>query len=93
VHGFDRLEARLADHYLIDGAGTMGLLLAQLVRRAGAALVDLVNVNHGRLPVALRLGADRAASSADELDRPEGWEVVIDATGAVPAIQDGLDSQ
>lgn len=90
VHGFDRLEAKLADHYLIYGAGTMGLLLVQLARRAGAASVDLVDVKHSRLPVALRFGADRAASSADELDRPEGWEVVIDATGAVPAIQDGL---
>jgi 2-desacetyl-2-hydroxyethyl bacteriochlorophyllide A dehydrogenase len=90
VHGFDRLDLRLADRYLIYGAGTMGLLMAQLAQRAGAAGVDVVDVKHSRLPVAERLGADRTATSADELDRPQGWEVVIDATGVVPAIEDGL---
>ncbi|HYY81730.1 MAG TPA: zinc-dependent alcohol dehydrogenase family protein [Actinomycetes bacterium] len=90
VHGFDRLGAKLADHYLIYGAGTMGLLMAQLARRAGAATVEVVDVNEHRLPVAERLGADRTATSAEELDRPRGWEVVIDASGAVRAIEDGL---
>ena len=32
----------------------------------------------------------RELSNADELDRPRGWDVVIDATGVVAAIQDGL---
>ena len=90
VHGFDRLQARLADRYLIYGAGTMGLLMAQLARRAGAASVDVVDVKENRLPVAKRLGADRTATSADGLDGPGGWEVVIDATGVVGAIEDGL---
>lgn len=30
------------------------------------------------------------AASADERDRPGGWDVVIDATGNAQAIQDGL---
>jgi len=90
VHGFDRLGAKLADRYLIYGAGTMGLLMAQLARRAGAATVDVVDVKESRLPVAERLGADRTVTSADKLDRPQGWEVVIDATGVVAAIEDGL---
>jgi 2-desacetyl-2-hydroxyethyl bacteriochlorophyllide A dehydrogenase len=90
VHGFDRLQAKLADRYLIYGAGTMGLLMAQLAQRVGAASVDVVDVKESRLPVAARLGADRTATSAEELDRPDGWEVVIDATGVVAAIQDGL---
>jgi 2-desacetyl-2-hydroxyethyl bacteriochlorophyllide A dehydrogenase len=90
VHGFDRLGAKLADRYLIYGAGTMGLLMAQLARRAGATTVDVVDVKAARLPVAERLGADRTATSADDLDRGQGWEVVIDATGVVRAIEDGL---
>ena len=90
VHGFDRLQAKLADRYLIYGAGTMGLLMAQLARRAGAVSVDVVDVKESRLPVAKRLGADRTATSADGLDGPGGWEVVIDATGVVGAIEDGL---
>jgi 2-desacetyl-2-hydroxyethyl bacteriochlorophyllide A dehydrogenase len=90
VHGFDRLQAKLADRYLIYGAGTMGLLMAQLARRAGAVSVDVVDVKESRLPVAKRLGADRTATSADGLDGPGSWEVVIDATGVVAAIEDGL---
>ncbi len=36
------------------------------------------------------MGADYVATNADELDRPEGWNAVIDATGAIPAIEDAI---
>jgi len=90
VHGFDLLPRRLGEHYLVYGAGTMGLLMAQLAPHSGAASVSVVDLNEGRLGVAAKLGADAVARTADELGRPEGWEVVIDCTGAVPAIEDGL---
>jgi len=90
VHGLDQVDLRVAGDYLIYGAGTMGLLLAQLARDAGAAGLDVIDTNPTRHPLARRLGADRVAKSADDLDRPHGWDVVIDATGAVPAIEDGL---
>jgi 2-desacetyl-2-hydroxyethyl bacteriochlorophyllide A dehydrogenase len=90
VRGFDQINLRLADSYLIYGAGTMGLMLAQLAAHAGASTLDMVDINRGRFDLALRLGADRVAASAGELEQPRGWDVVIDATGAVPAIEDGL---
>jgi 2-desacetyl-2-hydroxyethyl bacteriochlorophyllide A dehydrogenase len=90
VHGFDQIGVRLADRYLIYGAGTMGLMLAQLARAAGAAAVDMVDKNPARFQLASQLGADRIATSADTYDQSGGWEVVIDATGALPAIEDGL---
>jgi len=90
VHGLDQVEPRPADAYLIYGAGTMGLLLGQLVRQSGASNLDMVETNPARHQLAKRLAADRVAASADELDRPRGWDVVIDATGVVPAIEDGL---
>jgi len=90
VHGFDQINVRLASSYLIYGAGTMGLMLAQLAAHAGASRLDMIDINPGRFDLALRLGADRVAGSADELEQPRGWDVVIDATGAVPAIEDGL---
>ncbi|AKA07867.1 alcohol dehydrogenase [Streptomyces noursei ZPM] len=90
VHGFDVLPRRLGDHYLIYGAGTMGLLMLQLARTAGAASLSVVDINTDRLRVAERLGADATAVSAEELDRPQGWETVIDCTGAIPVIEDGL---
>jgi 2-desacetyl-2-hydroxyethyl bacteriochlorophyllide A dehydrogenase len=90
VHGFDQIDLRLAKSYLVYGAGTMGLMLAQLAAHTGGKTVDLVDTNPGRLDLARRLAADRVATSADELDEPRGWDVVIDATGVVPAIEDGL---
>ncbi|MDQ6877309.1 MAG: zinc-dependent alcohol dehydrogenase family protein [Candidatus Dormibacteraeota bacterium] len=90
VHGFDQVDLRLANSYLIYGAGTMGLMLAQLAARTGGKTVDMVDINPSRFDLARRLAADRVAASADELDQPRGWDVVIDATGAVPAIEDGL---
>ncbi len=90
VHGLDQVDAQVAGDYLIYGAGTMGLLLGQLVKDSGANSLDMVETNPKRHELARRLAADRVATSADELDRPQGWDVVIDATGAVPAIEDGL---
>lgn len=90
VHGLDQIGLRAAGDYLIYGAGTMGLLLGQLAKDSGATSVEIVDTNQNRHELAKRLAADRVATSADELDHPEGWDVVIDATGAVPAIEDGL---
>jgi threonine dehydrogenase-like Zn-dependent dehydrogenase len=68
----------------------MGLMLAQCARDAGASHVDMVELNPKRHDLARRLAADRIERSAAELDRPRGWDVVIDATGVVAAIEDGL---
>jgi 2-desacetyl-2-hydroxyethyl bacteriochlorophyllide A dehydrogenase len=90
VRGFDQIDLKLSRSYLVYGAGTMGLMLAQLAAHAGAKTVDMIDINVSRFDLAKRLAADRVAASADELDEPRGWDVVIDATGAVPAIEDGL---
>jgi 2-desacetyl-2-hydroxyethyl bacteriochlorophyllide A dehydrogenase len=90
VHGLDQVDLKVADNYLIYGAGTMGLLLAQLAKDSGASQLDMVERNPKRHALAKKLAADRIAITADELDRPQGWDVVIDATGVVPAIEDGL---
>ncbi|MFF9894019.1 zinc-dependent alcohol dehydrogenase family protein [Streptomyces longispororuber] len=91
VRGFDVLRARLGAHVLVYGSGTMGLMMLELAKRTGAASVDVVDVNPDRLATARRLGVSAAGASPDELDRPQGWDVVIDATGNAAAIQDGLD--
>ncbi|MFD7920288.1 zinc-dependent alcohol dehydrogenase family protein [Streptomyces sp. NPDC059740] len=90
VHGFNRLPRRPGEHYLVYGAGTMGLMMAALVRRAGAASVSVVDPNTERLAFAESFGVDAVATGADGLGRREGFEVVVDATGVVAAIEDGL---
>jgi 2-desacetyl-2-hydroxyethyl bacteriochlorophyllide A dehydrogenase len=90
VRGYDVLRSQLAAHVLIYGSGTMGLMMLQLAKLTGAASVDMVDINDQRLGTARELGCSQTASTADDLDRAPGWDVVIDATGNEQAIQDGL---
>lgn len=90
VRGYDVLKSQLGSHVLIYGSGTMGLMMLELAKRTGAAAVDVLDLNEERLATARRLGCSSAAATADELDRPQGWDLVVDATGNAAAIQDGL---
>jgi 2-desacetyl-2-hydroxyethyl bacteriochlorophyllide A dehydrogenase len=91
VRGYDVLNnSTLGAEVLIYGSGTMGLMMLELAKRTGVASVDILDVNPARLATAEKLGVSRAAAAADELDRPQGWDFVIDATGNAAAIQDGL---
>ncbi|NYJ73279.1 alcohol dehydrogenase catalytic domain-containing protein [Allobranchiibius huperziae] len=89
IRGWDQLPRRMGDHVLVYGAGTMGLLMAQLAPYAGAASVTVVDVNEGRLQVAADVGIQHRYTNADDADR-DLWDVVIDCTGNVKAIEDGL---
>ncbi|MCW2641892.1 MAG: putative zinc-binding dehydrogenase, partial [Dactylosporangium sp.] len=90
VRGFDVLARNMADNYLIYGSGTMGLMMMELAKRAGAASVSMVDLNPERLETAKLLGCTAAVTAADELDAPRGWDVVVDCTGVAAAITDGL---
>jgi 2-desacetyl-2-hydroxyethyl bacteriochlorophyllide A dehydrogenase len=90
VRGYDVLQQRLGSSVVVYGAGTMGLLMLSLASRAGAVSVDVVDPNGDRLAVAGLIGCSASAAGADELDRGDGWDVVIDATGHPAAIADGL---
>ena len=90
VRGYDILRASLASHYLVYGAGTMGLMMMELAKRAGASTIDVVDLNAARLETARELGCTNAVTDADQLESARGWDVVIDCTGVVAAIEDGL---
>ena len=89
IRGWDVLPRRLGDHVLVYGSGTMGLIMAQLAPRAGAASVSIVDINETRLQTAAEVGIEHRYISADEADRGQ-WDVVIDCTGNLAAIEDGL---
>lgn len=89
IRGYDLLPRRMGDHVLVYGAGTMGLLMAQLAPRSGAASVTIVDINEARLQTARELGVQHVLTSADAAGR-EKWDVVIDCTGNIRAIEDAL---
>lgn len=89
VHGVDILDPKLGDTCLIVGAGTMGLLLLQLVLRAGALRVSVLDLNAERLKRAGKLGAAATATDLASLmaANPLGFDCVIDATGSPHAVE------
>jgi 2-desacetyl-2-hydroxyethyl bacteriochlorophyllide A dehydrogenase len=90
VRGFDVLPRAMASTYLIYGSGTMGLMMLSLAKRAGAESVSVVDLNPARLETARRIGCSAAVTSAEEIEAPRGFDVVIDCTGVEAAIRDGL---
>ncbi len=89
VHGMHRLQPKSGDTVLITGAGTMGLLLLQLVVRGGASRVAVIDLNTQRLQRAEALGAKRTYTDIQQAlkDEPLGFDCVVDATGVASVVQ------
>ena len=93
VYGLQRAAPALGDRVLIFGAGPIGLLLMQAVRRAGAAQVVVTDLQRERLALASDLGAEVVVPAQGGGDQPaalrqmapQGYDLVVDATG-VPAV-------
>ncbi|OZM70455.1 alcohol dehydrogenase [Amycolatopsis antarctica] len=90
VHGVRRIGAEPGERFLIVGAGTMGLVMQQLLQRSGAE-VTVVDRNLSRLGRARELGAVAVAGDVSEL-HDEKFDAAADCTGAVPAIEAAFDS-
>lgn len=69
AHAVARAGQRLGDLVVVVGAGTIGLLVGELARLAGAARVAAVDIEPGRRELACALGADAAFAPGPELDR------------------------
>ncbi|QUH02464.1 zinc-dependent alcohol dehydrogenase family protein [Saccharopolyspora erythraea] len=90
VHGVRQIGVEAGERFLVVGAGTMGLLMQQLLQRGGAH-VTVVDRNTARLGRASRLGAVAVAGDVAELDG-ERFDAAVDCTGAAPAIEAAFDS-
>lgn len=89
VHGMHRLQPKSGDTVLIIGAGTMGLLLLQLLVRGGASRVVMIDVNIQRLARAETLGASRTYTDIQHAlkEEPPGFDCVVDATGVASVVE------
>ncbi|MCI2418363.1 zinc-dependent alcohol dehydrogenase family protein [Saccharopolyspora sp. K220] len=89
VHGVRQIGVEAGERFLVVGAGTMGLLMQQLLQRGGAR-VTVVDRNEARLGRATQLGAVAVATDVAALD--ERFDAAVDCTGAAPAIEAAFDS-
>lgn len=85
VHGVRRLGVEAGERILVVGAGTMGLIMTQLLA-AGGARVSVVDLAEAKLPLARELGAVEVATSVGDLPR-RGFDAAVDVTGAPTAIE------
>jgi D-arabinitol dehydrogenase (NADP+) len=100
VHGLDVLGLRPGSNVLLFGAGPTGLILTQLLAGSGATELTVAAPTQAKLDLARASGADRTvlldrhntAASFEDLRQaaPDGFDVVIDATGALVVLAQTL---
>lgn len=97
LNGYERLDFRAGGSAMILGAGTVGLLWAQMLASSPCRFLIQTEIEEFRKGKAVRLGADLVIDPlADDLpgrvrtELPEGVDYIIDATGEPAAIQQAL---
>jgi L-iditol 2-dehydrogenase len=90
LHGLDTVRLRAGDHVAILGAGSIGLLLVQVCKQAGARVI-LISRSASKLELARKLGADavinlESARAHEGIIRQltthgQGVELAIEAVG------------
>jgi 2-desacetyl-2-hydroxyethyl bacteriochlorophyllide A dehydrogenase len=98
VHGIDRARVRLGDSVTILGGGTIGLVMAQLAKGAGAARVIVVEPMEHKRDIARRIGVDvvldpRAVDTKSAvMDLTDvGADVVIECAGKTSTVALALE--
>jgi D-arabinitol dehydrogenase (NADP+) len=101
IHGLDILGPPAGSDVLLLGAGPSGLILTQLLRSGGAGRLTVSASTAFKLELARSYGADETVRTRFTPDTesvagirnhaPEGFDVVIDATGSVDAMKHGVD--
>lgn len=97
AHGIARGQVSDADRVLVTGSGPIGMSAA-LFAKARGAHVTVMDMREDRLAFARdTLGADAvllagpdAEAQAADLTGGDGFDVVVDATGAAPPIERGF---
>jgi 2-desacetyl-2-hydroxyethyl bacteriochlorophyllide A dehydrogenase len=87
VNGLWDAPVHLGDHVTVIGAGTVGCLVAWLVRRMGAGDIELVDLNPRRATTAAALGVRFAAVEAASRDR----DVVFHTSGSPSGLRLALE--
>lgn len=100
VGGIEKTNLQLGSTVAVYGAGPAGLFFAKLAKLRGARKVYVIDIMDNRLAFGAQYGADVTLNSKKEnveeyiLDdtQGKGVDLVIDATGAVAALNSGLAS-
>lgn len=100
VHAVAVSRLRLGDRAVIVGAGTIGLLLTQVVKAAGVTELIVVDLDEDKLKVAERLGATCVVNSSKEnvaavvaaRTDGRGADIAFEAVGITATLNTAIDS-
>jgi L-iditol 2-dehydrogenase len=98
LHGIDRAKIKVGDSVVILGSGTIGLMMLQLVRSAGASVTIVVEPSEQKRIIAHKLGASYVLNP-NEINIEEaifditkiGADVVIECVGKPSTSQSALN--
>ena len=100
LHGVSRLPIQKGDSAVVVGAGLIGLLVIQALKRKGAGTVVAVDIDEQRLELAKQLGADHTLVSNDEVPakvrelvgNEDGADCAVEVVGFDPTINLAINS-
>jgi len=98
IHAVQRGDIQLSDTVVIAGLGPIGMGMVQIARLKSPGLLIALDMKPKRLALARTLGADLAIDVSEgnaiqqvlDLTGGYGCDVYIEATGAAPAVNQGL---
>lgn len=96
INSHNKFEMPIGGRVLIMGAGTIGLMQLLVSARRGASQIVMTDVKPGQLEIAKKLGAskvilaDGTEEQALHTAAPDGFDVVIDATGVPACVEMGV---
>jgi L-iditol 2-dehydrogenase len=99
MHAVERGEIQLGDTVVLAGAGTLGLLMLQIIKLKNPGLIIVADAKAERLEKAKALGANvtinvkeqDVVAEVKKLTGGYGTDVFIEATGYAGAVPQGLD--
>ena len=90
---YERIEVQPGDVAVVSGPGTMGLFAVEVLKARGAYVIASgLPADEKRLELALKLGADKAVQSYEELEEavkevsPCGADVAVETAGVAPSL-------
>jgi len=88
----------LGKHVLIAGAGPIGIMAAEVAKKAGAATVSVIELNDYRKKIVSKVGVtildpskDDCQAIVNELTNGRGIDIVIEMTGSDKALELCID--
>ncbi len=99
IHGVDRCNIKFGEDAVVLGAGSMALIMAQLLKAAGTRNVVVIASTQSKLDIAEKCGLKTIKMSRDDYSiheaklkeiLPLGADCIVDCTGSVELVEHSM---